>query len=69
MDNQTGTYYQYNDTAVCSEHYHLKCIKCGGIIHLDCSFMINMEQHIEENHNFWVDNSKTIIYGICEKCK
>ena len=23
----------------CTEHLHLKCIKCGKVVHLDCDFM------------------------------
>lgn len=62
--NQTS--YQYLDNDHCNNHFHLKCTNCGKIIHLDCN---EINCHIKEEHNFDVDNSKTIIYGKCINCK
>lgn len=52
----------------CDRHFHLKCTACGKIIHMDCEFMEKFESHISEHHNFKVDNARTVIYGLCEKC-
>lgn len=52
----------------CEEHMHLKCINCGKLIHLGCDFMNGVCGHIEQHHNFRVDNSKTTILGVCEDC-
>ena len=52
----------------CDRHFHLKCTVCGEIIHMDCEFMEQFENHIRRHHNFKVDNARTVIYGICEKC-
>lgn len=61
--------YQINESEECSRHFHLKCEKCGKLIHMDCDFMAEMKRHIESSHNFYVDIGKTVIYGVCEECK
>lgn len=52
----------------CEEHMHLKCIKCGKLIHLSCDFMNGVSEHILSHHNFRLDNAKTTLLGICEDC-
>ena len=52
----------------CGGHMHLKCTECGEFHHLGCDFMHSVGEHILNHHNFMIDNSKTVIYGICNKC-
>ncbi len=52
----------------CGEHMHLKCIRCGKLIHLSCDFMNGVSEHILSHHNFRIDNAKTTLLGICEDC-
>ena len=61
--------YQLNESEECSTHFHLKCEKCGRLIHMDCGFMGVVSRHIEQNHSFFVDIGKTVIYGLCGECK
>lgn len=61
--------YRLNESEECSGHFHLKCEKCGKLIHMDCEFMSEMKLHIERSHNFFVDIGKTVIYGLCSECK
>ena len=51
----------------CEEHFHLKCRKCGKLIHLDCEDFNELNNHIKKEHKFIIDNN-SIIYGICTKC-
>jgi Fur family ferric uptake transcriptional regulator len=60
--------YQFNECGTHHEHIHLKCSECGKLIHSDCSFIEELEEHFEKDHNFRVDRSKTVIYGICSEC-
>ncbi len=61
--------YQYIDEEMnCHNHMHLKCLKCGRFIHLGCDFLSGVNEHIYEYHRFMVDNSKTVLYGLCDKC-
>ena len=49
--------------------YHLKCEKCGVLIHLNCREITMFEQHITEHHGFLIDPRRTVFYGICENCR
>lgn len=64
-----GALYQLNRAEACNSHFHLKCLICGEIIHLDCSMMQSVEAHIAEDHDFVVDVSRTVIYGFCRTCR
>ena len=64
-----GAYYQYNECMdSCSSHFHLKCVKCGTLIHLSCDFLESLESHISDDHCFTVSSGKTVIYGTCATC-
>ncbi|MGN1098665.1 MAG: Fur family transcriptional regulator, partial [Clostridia bacterium] len=65
-----GACYQYvGGGQGCREHFHLKCLKCGALIHVDCEFLSGLAPHILEHHGFEVDNSRTVMYGICRECR
>lgn len=57
--------YQYIDD-MCLIHSHLKCNKCGKLIHLDCSEISELGLHVLDHHGFKMDN---IIYGVCSECE
>lgn len=61
--------YQYiPEKNECSEHFHLKCEECGKLIHIECEHITELSKHISDNHNFKVNNLKTVLYGVCEEC-
>lgn len=68
-ENAKSVLYQYvGIDNVCNSHFHLKCTNCGLLIHLKCDSMNEIKEHIKLHHNFAVDTSKTIMYGVCNKC-
>lgn len=68
-DEGKSACYQYIDeNGDCTDHFHLKCTRCGRLIHLECGFLKDVEQHVFEHHRFTVDNTKTVLYGICGDC-
>lgn len=68
-DRKKGAAYQLLDKELnCKSHMHLKCIECGELHHLGCEFMNSVGEHIFSHHKFRIDNSKTVIYGVCQKC-
>lgn len=69
IDEKSGACYQYIDSMHCFEHFHLKCIKCGRLIHLSCDFLSSLEKHIFEHHSFTISSGKTVIYGTCGDCR
>lgn len=50
------------------EHIHIVCKACGSMIHSDCSFIGELSRHLSLEHNFILDTSSTVIYGICSCC-
>ena len=52
----------------CHEHFHLKCEKCGRLIHVECEELSKISSHMKEDHGFQIDSSKTVFYGLCEDC-
>ena len=69
IDETSGACYQYiADAEECSEHFHLKCIRCGKLIHVDCAYLGELGEHIGAHHGFKVDRSKTVFYGTCGAC-
>lgn len=68
-DGMSACFQYISSSKKCKEHYHLKCCKCGELIHLSCDFLGQVNQHIYQEHHFIVDSSKTVFYGICEKCQ
>ena len=68
-NNKRGAAYQLIDKNLnCDCHMHLKCTQCGELHHLGCDFMHTVGEHIMEHHQFIIDNRKTVIYGVCNKC-
>lgn len=67
-DKKGAAYQLLNKELNCKSHMHLKCTECGELQHLSCEFMNAVGEHILSHHNFTIDNAKTVIYGICDKC-
>lgn len=69
IDETSGACYQYiTDRHGCAEHFHLKCTKCGKLLHVDCAYLGEVGDHIGAHHGFRVDRSKTVFYGVCNDC-
>lgn len=67
-DTKGGACYQYCGDAVC-EHFHLKCLTCGALLHADCDFLSRLSEHVGAEHGFSIDNGKTVFYGECAACR
>lgn len=69
LEEGRGACYQYADnTDGCREHFHLKCLACGKLIHVECDYLDEVASHVLEHHRFTIDNTKTVLYGLCEAC-
>ncbi|MBQ8904644.1 MAG: transcriptional repressor [Oscillospiraceae bacterium] len=53
----------------CHEHFHLKCLGCGEIIHLECDYLGDLNEHLLEHHDFVLDRTKITLYGTCAGCR
>ena len=67
-NGKSATFSYIEDKAECSKHLHLRCLSCGEFVHLSCSLMDEISTHLVNDHKFSIDNSKTVLYGLCEKC-
>ena len=68
--NQGVTQYQHiDDAASCDDHFHMMCSRCGNLMHVDCSLMRVMSEHLMKDHGFRLDPRETILVGVCEKCR
>lgn len=70
VDGSTAACYQNSGGKTgCREHFHLKCEVCGRLIHVECDELAKIALHMEKEHGFAVDSSKTVFYGICRECR
>lgn len=65
---ETGFLYQYVGTHHCDTHFHLHCLQCGGITHLECGCGTEIAAHLMEKHGFVTDCGRSVFYGICAAC-
>lgn len=70
IDGSSSACYQYgNGDDCCQEHYHFKCLACGDLFHVSCKLMNGIKEHVMAEHDFAIDNRKTVFYGMCGKCR
>ena len=50
-------------------HFHLICTECGGIAHTHCHELESLFLHMASKHGFEINEKKTMLYGVCEKCR
>ena len=67
-DTQSAYVYQYVGQGDCCHHFHLKCVSCGELVHLECTVSEELLAHISSDHHFQVDSGRSILYGTCEAC-
>lgn len=69
-EGETSCVYQYlgRETS-CRDHFHLKCLECGRLEHLECYMGDDLCHHIGEHHGFTVDSGRSILYGVCCDCQ
>ena len=68
VDGAPGACFQYAEDQQCREHFHLMCEKCGCLIHLECSHLSELAEHIFYEHGFQINPFRTVFYGKCKKC-
>ena len=66
--NGNKSIYKLNHTLQCNGHLHLICNKCGGVLHLSDETSEKLEKILCDDCGFFVNDQKTMIYGICDNC-
>ncbi len=67
--DEPACYQFHGEHKGCTRHFHLKCTECNKLIHVSCDYLNELETHINEHHGFVIDNTRTVLYGICENCR
>ncbi|MCQ2386712.1 MAG: transcriptional repressor [Clostridia bacterium] len=52
----------------CGDRYHILCTVCGNVSHLTCDKLEAIFSHVQTEHGFQIDMSRTVLYGICSVC-
>ncbi len=50
-------------------HHHLICTECGKVIEVVVDLLEPLENEIEKNYNFKINDHKLKFFGICETCQ
>lgn len=58
----------YQSVCGCGEHFHLRCVRCGRLDHLECEDLKHIRDHVSSQHGFEIDPSQTVFYGVCKEC-
>lgn len=68
-DAKTILYQYVGGNPECQSHFHLKCTRCGTVIHLDCHSADLFRNHILHDHGFAIDVTQCVLYGLCRTCR
>lgn len=61
-------YYQIIDGKNCCKHFHMKCIRCGKLVHLDDEISTLLYTQAAERSRFIIDEHRTMLFGECREC-
>ena len=68
-DGRREIYYSFVDTEDCRGNLHLTCEKCGRTVHMNTAVASRMINDVAGRDGFSVDLKKTVLYGVCARCK
>ncbi|WP_461204507.1 Fur family transcriptional regulator [Clostridium sp. DL1XJH146] len=61
--------YEKNNEDEIHQHHHLICKKCLKVIEVKGDFMDTIEESIEKEYDFKIENHKVKFFGICKDCR
>ena len=67
--NESACFQYLGASHTCSQHFHLKCVDCGNLLHVESEKINQISQHIASEHGFFLDAAQTVLYGRCEICR
>ena len=62
-------YYQYLEECNHDDHFYLKCDSCGLLMHIDCSCINDLSNHLFKDHDFILNKKNIVINGLCSSCR
>jgi len=68
FDGSAVAMFSVNQKTQDEYYYHLLCEVCGSFNRLKCKSLQPIAKHIEEEHHFHINDTKTVFYGKCKDC-
>lgn len=68
LSNSKTVYYRYIMPCMSHNHILLKCEVCNEVLHVDCDIVDNLNEHLLDNHKFYLDINQALLPGVCKKC-
>ena len=69
VNTEEGALYQYcNRDETDRDCFLLKCQGCGRLLHLDCSHLRPLYEHLEREHHILINSRETMFSGLCDVC-
>ena len=53
----------------CSTHLHMKCVRCGRLLHLEHEISDELLDRIRSVSDFSISESDTVLFGSCADCR
>jgi Fur family ferric uptake transcriptional regulator len=60
--------YELNNEDEVHQHHHLICKNCGKVIEVKGDLLDSIEETIEKEYKFKIENHKVKFFGLCEEC-
>lgn len=54
---------------LCTNHYHIRCIKCGKLFDVDMDYISDLVQRVNDPHGFDIIECDIVFKGVCPHCK
>ena len=61
--------YMNDGGPACFQYVGEKGEACGTLIHLECQEMTRLLEHIDREHGFRTDLTRSAFYGVCAECR
>ena len=69
LSSDKAVYYRFIASDNCRSHLHMSCSKCGRTFHMDLPSTDNIIEQVDNNSQFIIDSSSTVLYGTCKNCR
>ena len=69
VTGEGGMRYQYVQGDSSTNAYYLKCEDCGKLMQTNCHLLLEVSDHMNEEHGFEIDAGKSVLYGRCKNCR
>lgn len=68
-NTERKTVYRYSQSEVCCERIHLRCERCGKVLHMESTSEDAALAALLEKSGFALDESATVLVGVCSGCR